>query len=94
MAHVYLLHFSKKVANHAQHYSGYTPNGVPERLATHLSGNGAKLVRAAVAVGCKVVVARVWEHEDWREAREHERQLKRQKNGPRFCPECQKNGRH
>ena len=88
MAHVYLLHFDKKVANHAQHYLGYTPNGVEQRLATHLSGNGAKLVKAAVEDGCQIEVAKVWEHKDWREAREHERQLKRQHNGPRFCPVC------
>ena len=92
MAHVYLLHFDKKIAEHAQHYIGWTANGVDDRLAVHLAGNGAKLVKAATEVGIVVTVARVWEHEDWRSAREHERQLKRQKNGPRFCPVC--NGRH
>jgi len=93
MPHVYLLHFDKKVSNHAGHYIGWTPNGTEERLKTHLSGQGAKLVKEAIRVGCQVMVAMEWEHKDWKEAREHERQLKRQKNGPRFCPVC-KNGGH
>ena len=88
MPHVYLLHFDKKVADHAGHYLGWTQNGVADRLTTHLAGNGAKLVKAAVAVGCKVGVAATWSHNDWRDARRQERQMKRTHNVARYCPVC------
>lgn len=88
MPHVYLLHFDQKVADHAQHYCGWTPNGVEARLQKHLSGNGSKLVKAAVDIGCAVVVAATWKHDDWKEARRQERQMKRTNNLNRYCPIC------
>jgi len=73
---VYLLHFhwpegvvrdrdwltfpdGRKVRFQADHYSGSTCD-FPRRLAEHLSGQGAKLVAAAIALGVEVRVARVW----------------------------------
>jgi len=91
MPHVYLLHFDQKLS-HAQHYCGWTPNGVDDRLALHLSGNGSKLVKAVVATGMSVMVARVWEHEDWQTARQQERRMKNTHHLPSYCPVCRKNG--
>ena len=93
MPHVYLLHFDRPLS-HAQHYCGYTPNGVEQRLQTHLAGNGAKLVKAVVEAGRKVEVARVWEEDDWKAARARERRMKNTHHLPRYCPICRKNGRH
>jgi hypothetical protein len=72
---VYILHFhwpygrvdakhirladGSVVKFHANHYSGSTCD-LPRRLAEHLSGRGAKLVAAAIALGAEVRVARVW----------------------------------
>ncbi|KKN45087.1 hypothetical protein LCGC14_0686690 [marine sediment metagenome] len=42
---VYLLHFDEKL-KHAQHYCGWTPNGIDQRLTSHLKGTGAKLVKS------------------------------------------------
>lgn len=77
----------------ARHYCGWTPNGVEERFKTHLAGNGAKLVKAVVEAGDKVEVARVWECEDWRIAREQERRMKRTHHLESYCPVCRKNAR-
>ena len=60
MSNVYLLHFSPRY-RHAGHYAGYTTrDDVAERVEEHLAGRGAVLVRAAVAAGCSVTIARVW----------------------------------
>lgn len=73
---VYLLHFlwpegvvrdgnwlifpdGRRVRFQADHYSGSTCD-FHRRLAEHLSGRGAKLVAAAIALGAEVRVARVW----------------------------------
>ena len=88
MAHVYLLHFDKKVAGHAGHYCGYTPNGVQKRLDQHLAGNGARLVQAAVTIGSRVTIAEEWHHDDPYAAREQERKMKRSHNLPRYCRLC------
>lgn len=89
MPHVYLLHFDKSL-HHAQHYCGWTSNGVEARLGTHLSGRGAKLVKAAVEAGLQVVVARSWQYGNWQEARQQERRLKNTHNLPSYCPVCRK----
>lgn len=87
VSHVYLLHFGKPLC-HAQHYCGWTLNGIEQRLAVHLSGHGAKLVKAVVANGSAVVVARSWECGGWREARQQERRMKNTHNLPSYCPVC------
>jgi len=94
MPHVYLLHFDKPL-HHAQHYCGWTSNGVEQRLATHLAGNGSKLVKAVVANGSEVAVARVWDHDGWQTARQRERRMKNTHHLPSYCPVCRearKNG--
>ena len=81
----YLLHFESKLANHAQHYTGFSTN-LAARIAAHEAGNSAKLVHAMSLAGIRFVVARLWIDGD----RTLERRLKNQKNGPRLCPICQK----
>ncbi len=49
----------QRIKFQADHYSGSTCD-LPRRLAEHLSGRGAKLVAAAIALGAEVRVARVW----------------------------------
>ncbi len=89
---VYLLHFDPpyvapigntgrdKVAGH---YLGSTSGDVAERLAVHVAGQGSPLVRAAVAAGCNVTVARTWPG-----SKQDERRLKRRRNGRLLCPVC------
>ena len=79
---VYLLHFGKPLA-HARHYLG-TALDVGQRFDEHVGGSGSPLVRAVVAAGIPVVLARVWK----RGGRTFERRLKRGKNVPRLCPIC------
>ena len=88
-AHVYLLHFTPKLA-HAGHYCGHTPNGVKQRIRAHLSGHGACITRAAVQAGCTLTLVRTWEFETTHEARLFERALKNTKNMPQYCPICRK----
>lgn len=78
---VYLLHFSERF-KHAGHYLGYTED-LEARLAQHRAGNGARLVEVITEAGLDFQVVRTWNGD-----RVLERQLKRQKNGPRLCPLC------
>jgi predicted GIY-YIG superfamily endonuclease len=80
---VYLLHFETKLANHAQHYMGFS-DCLQARIAAHEHGNGAKLMAAIARNDIKWVVARVWLDGD----RTLERRLKMRKNGPALCPIC------
>jgi len=81
---IYILHFSKKVAEHAQHYVGFT-NDTERRLQEHLNchENGSPLVKAAIESGFNVEVANIFEGD-----RKVEREIKRQKNTSRFCSIC------
>lgn len=80
---VYLLHFSPRY-RHAGHYLGSTlVNAQSDRIAAHLAGHGSPLVRAAIAAGCAVTVARTW-----RGDRKLERRLKDRHASPRLCPIC------
>ena len=81
---IYILHFSKKVAGHAQHYVGYTSDS-ERRLKEHLNCNqsGSPLVKAAIERGYQVKVANTFEGD-----RKVEKQIKRQKNTSRFCSIC------
>jgi predicted GIY-YIG superfamily endonuclease len=90
-ATVYLLHFNtglKRGANgSAGHYLGVADD-LSVRLKQHYEGKGAKIVRAAVARGITLRLARVWivPHRD---AFIVERRLKQQKNCRRhLCPVC------
>jgi len=82
MGLVYLLHFGTP-HKHAKHYVGYTDD-LDARLQDHLKGRGSPLIKAVVATGNTVVVARTWEGD-----RNFERSIKNQKNTPRYCPICQ-----
>lgn len=70
---------------HAAHYTGFsgTWRGVLKRLDEHNAGRGAKFTAAVVAAGCEWKLVAVY-----RGGRDRERQLKRQKNAPRLCDQC------
>lgn len=59
LAMIYLLHFEPRY-KHAGHYLGSADN-VLARLADHRAGRGARLTAVAVAAGCKLILARVWD---------------------------------
>lgn len=80
---VYLLHFDRAIADHAQHYIGYAED-VDARIAEHRAGNGARLMQVCAERGIGFVVAKIWPDED----RTFERWLKRQKHAWRYCPIC------
>ena len=56
---VYLIHFDRPY-RHARHYIGWTSD-LDARLATHRSGCGSPLIRAAQEAGIRWQVARCWE---------------------------------
>ena len=78
----YLLHFSRKVADHAGHYLG-SADDLDRRLAEHQRGTGARLTQVAVELGIELTLVRTWPG-----GSQQERRLKRQKHGPRLCPLC------
>lgn len=84
---VYLLHFSRPLSNHAQHYLG-TTQSLPQRLADHASGNGSKLMAAVVQAGIEFEVVRLW-----RGGRDLERKLKSHAHLDRLCPHCRPRSR-
>jgi len=77
----YLLHFSEPY-KHAKHYLG-TAEDLAARLAQHRAGHAARLTQVVVQAGIQLALVRTWPG-----GRTQERQLKRQKNGPRLCPVC------
>jgi hypothetical protein len=89
---VYLFHADEPIGNlsnpraMARHYIGYADE-LACRIAIQLAGNAqsAALMRAFIAAGVGVELARIWPGA----TRRFERQLKRQKNAPRrLCPIC------
>lgn len=83
---VYLLHFEKPIAegHPCQHYIGFA-NNLEARTEHHRRGtSGVRLLEVAKERGISFVVARVWEDG----SKGLERQLKKQRNGPRLCPVC------
>ncbi|MFA4972985.1 MAG: GIY-YIG nuclease family protein [bacterium] len=86
---VYMIHFDRPVGDvsnphgSAQHYIGYTTD-LEARMKEHRAGNGSKLMAAVSAQGIAWRVVVVWPGagRDW------ERQLKRRKDTPRWCPIC------
>lgn len=85
---VYLLHFEPGLrvrdGVYARHYIGWTSQPPEDRLAEHMAGNGSPLVKAAVAAGADVRIARLWFGVD----RHFERRLKNRREAPRLCPLC------
>jgi len=90
---VYLLHFARPLGDpsnprgQAQHYLG-SADDLEARLERHRQGNGAAIMRAALAAGITWEVARTWDG-----GRDLERKLKRQHNSPRLCPICNNSAR-
>ena len=83
---VYLLHFDPPY-RHARHYLGFTAGPIEDRVALHITGQGARLVEVAVNAGCSVELARTWPG-----SRTVERQKKRQGGAARCCPICRAAG--
>ena len=79
---VYLLHFSRPYY-HARHYLGFTRD-VEQRLRYHLRGRGSPLVRAALACGIEIFLAREWDHV----TRRFERRVHNIGRNARGCPIC------
>jgi predicted GIY-YIG superfamily endonuclease len=78
---VYLLHFDRPY-RHAAHYTGWTQR-LPERLADHAAGRGARLLAVITAAGIGWQLARTWPG-----PRSRERALKNQGGAARRCPLC------
>ena len=78
---IYLLHFDRPY-RHARHYCGWTTN-LPERLASHATGHGARLLEVVAAAGIGWQLARTWigdRHREWA--------IKNQGGLSRSCPMC------
>lgn len=80
--YVYLLHFSGRVADHAQHYVGWTAD-VKARTDQHRAGQGAKLLAEVKRLGLSFEVVAVWPG-----TRNDERRLKRRHHHGRYCAQC------
>lgn len=79
---VYILHFSEPLS-HAQHYVGFST--APEtRLQRHITRMEQPLIRAVLAAGITIKLARVFPGTD----RNFERRLKNRKHTARYCPIC------
>ncbi len=87
-AGLYLLHFEPRY-RHAGHYLGYAGD-TERRIAEHrrCGDRSSPLVRAAIAAGATVTVARLWPGGD----RTLERRLKRGGGLSRHCPTCRATG--
>jgi predicted GIY-YIG superfamily endonuclease len=85
---VYLIHIHGRVhPDHpCRHYLGWAQD-LDSRIQEHQAGTGARLLAVANERGLSWEVVRTWEG-----GRSLEKDLKRQKNSPRFCPIC--NPRH
>jgi hypothetical protein len=83
----YLIHLDQALGSdhplgRARHYVGTTVN-LDQRLETHRSGKGARMLAAAVDRGIGFGVVRTWDG-----GRETEKRIKSQRNAPRLCPAC------
>lgn len=85
---LYILHLNGKIANHAQHYVGYTTRGVDARVKTHRSGQGARMIAHALKIGLDFEVGHVEHFATPEEARWREKRLKQEKNLSRHCEIC------
>ncbi|MFM7424589.1 MAG: endonuclease [Elainella sp.] len=81
---VYLLHFSERInpTRPTRHYLGWTDD-LDTRIRQHRRGKGSRFCEVARERGISFTLAEVWSGD-----RSLERQLKRQKNSPMFCPIC------
>lgn len=77
---IYILEFSRPF-HHARYYVGFCTDSrdYTKRIQEHRSGQGAKIVRAALAAGIDFSVVGLLQGD-----RSRERSLKRMKNTPRL----------
>ena len=91
---LYLLHVVDPTTGetarygHAAHYAGWTHYDLAGRLSYHRAGQGSRLMRAIMAEGLDVVVARTWVGD-----RNDERRLKKRGSLCRSCPVCRGDAR-
>lgn len=83
MGTLYLLHI-EPAYRHARHYLGFTTLDTEERITRHIKGHGSPLVKAALAAGCEITLAKTWPNAD----RNFERRLKNRGSSTRYCPLC------
>jgi len=87
---VYVFHFDRPIGtdkHQAQHYLGYTPRTVEERLADHKAGRGARITQVANELGIDYHAVR-----DWPGNKDIENDLKL-RAPKRLCPECNPDGK-
>ena len=86
---IYLFHL-EPAYQHAGHYLGWAYN-LAERVGQHRRGTrkASPLIRAQLAAGGEIILARIWEGAD----RTTERRMKRQGGLSRHCPICRASGR-
>jgi hypothetical protein len=82
VGNVYLLHFGRPYCR-ARHYLGFSGD-VERRVREHCRGRGSPLVRAVVAEGTEVFIARRWEQV----TRAFERRIHNHHKNGRACPIC------
>lgn len=85
VGYVYLLHFDEPL-HHAQHYIGCTKD-LQGRLWTHASGNGARIIRAALLEGINFELGALGTT-NCTAMRRVERQVKNWHNASEFCEIC------
>jgi len=78
---VYLIHFERPY-KHARHYLGWTVD-IEQRLKSHATGNGARLMEVVTKAGIPWHVSRTWQG-----GPELEQALKTWNNGSRHCFSC------
>ena len=79
---VYIFHFERPF-HHARHYVGCTKN-IAARYAYHLSGRGAKILKAVLEAGIGIRLVKIIEG-----GYDLEKKIKASKNTARYCPVCQ-----
>ena len=86
---LYLFHLDPPY-EHAGHYLGWASN-LARRVGEQRRGTGrsSPLLRAQLAAGGEILLARVWEGE----SRTTERRMKNQGGLSRHCPICRASGR-
>jgi hypothetical protein len=91
---VYILHFNSKYGR-TQHYVGFTKHrDIEQRMYAHRHGHGNPLVKAVLAAGIEIQVAKLWLSDENdvpvipESTRWYEKKLKREKNLKRHCPIC------
>ena len=93
MAELYLLHFKKPYWKNCQHYVGITMYTAEERCAVHRGerhghGKPSKLVQYALRNGNVFVIAHIERFNDYHDARQREKQIKRNGHFNKLCPVC------